>query len=76
MPFRLTNAPVASQHFMNDTFTDLLDVCTMIYLDDILIYSDSMSAHTLHVWEALQHLWDNRLYASTEKCEFHTTSNI
>ena len=74
MPFRLTNTPAAFQHFMNDIFADLLDVCTIIYLDDILIYSDSMSDHTLHVQEALQCLWDNGLYASTEKCEFHTTS--
>ena len=74
MPFRLTNTPAAFQHFMNDIFADLLDICTVIYLDDILIYFDSMSDHTLHVQEALQCLQDNRLYASTEKCEFHTTS--
>ena len=74
MPFRLTNAPAAFQHFMNDIFADLLDICTVIYLDDILIYSNSMSDHILHVREALQCLWDNRLYASTEKCEFHSTS--
>ena len=54
MPFGLTNAPAAFQHFMNDIFADLPDVRTVIYLDDILIYSDSMSDHILHVWEALQ----------------------
>ena len=59
---------------MNDIFTDLLDVCTVIYLDDILIHSNSMSDHMLHVREALQHLRDNGLYASSEKYEFHTTS--
>ena len=53
MPFGLTNAPAAFQHFMNDIFADLLDICTVIYLDDILIYSNSMSDHILHVWEAL-----------------------
>ena len=74
MPFRLTNTPAAFQHFMNDIFADLLDVCTIIYLDDILIYSNSMSDHILHVWEALQCLQDNRLYASAKKCEFHSTS--
>ena len=74
MPFGLTNAPAAFQHFMNDIFADLLDVCTVIYLDDILIYSDSMSNHIVHVWEALQCLQDNGLYASTKKCEFHSTS--
>ena len=45
MPFGLTNAPAAFQRFMNDIFSDLLDVCVMIYLDDILIYSNNMSEH-------------------------------
>ena len=49
MSFRLTNAPAAFLHFMHDIFADLLDVCTVIYLDDILIYSNSMSNHMLHV---------------------------
>jgi len=30
---------------MNDIFSDLLDVCVMIYLDDILIYLNNMSKH-------------------------------
>ena len=45
MPFGLTNAPVAFQQFMNDIFSDLLDVYIMIYLDNILIYSNNMSEH-------------------------------
>ena len=45
MPFSLTNAPIAFQRFMNNIFSDLLDVCVMIYLDDILIYSNNMSKH-------------------------------
>ena len=49
VPFGLTNAPAAFQHFMNDIFADLLDVCVVIYLDDLLIYSDSMSDHIPHV---------------------------
>jgi len=27
---------------MNDVFSDLLDVCVVVYLDDILIYSDNI----------------------------------
>ena len=45
MPFGLTNAPMAFQRFMNDIFSDLLDICVVIYLDDILIYLNNMSKH-------------------------------
>ena len=55
MPFGLTNAPVAFQRFMNNIFSNLLDVCVVIYLDDILIYSNDMSEHHRHVmnWSLL-----------------------
>ncbi|QRW25682.1 Retrotransposable element Tf2 protein [Rhizoctonia solani] len=39
MTFGLTKAPAAFQHFMNKLFKDLLDICVIIYLIDILIYS-------------------------------------
>jgi len=38
MPFSLTNAPAAFQRFVNTIFADMLDVCIVVYLDDILIY--------------------------------------
>ena len=74
MPFGLTNAPTAFQRFMNDIFSDLLDVCVMIYLDDILIYSNNMSKHHWHMKEVLKHLCKTGLYAKAEKCEFHSES--
>jgi len=74
MLFGLTNAPTAFQRFMNDIFSDLLDVCVMIYLDDILIYSNNMSKHYWHVKEVLKHLHKAGLYAKAEKCEFYSKS--
>ena len=74
MLFGLTNAPAAFQRFMNDIFSDLLDVCVMIYLDDILIYSNNMSKHHWHVKEVLKRLYKAGLYAKAEKCEFHSES--
>ena len=49
MPFGLTNAPAAFQRFVNDIFADMLDVNVIVYLDDILIYSDNPEEHTKHV---------------------------
>ena len=74
MPFGLTNAPAAFQRFMNDIFSDLLDVCVVIYLDDILIYSNNMSEHHRHVKEVLKCLCKAGLYAKAEKCKFHSES--
>jgi len=59
---------------MNNIFSDLLDVCVMIYLDDILIYSNNMSEHHQHVKEVLKHLYKAGLYAKAEKCKFYSES--
>ena len=72
MPFGLTNASAAFQQFMNDIFSDLLDICVVIYLDDILIYLNNMSKHHWHVKEVLKHLCKTGLCAKVEKCEFHS----
>jgi len=74
MPFGLTNAPAAFQRFMNNIFSNLLDVCVVIYLDNILIYSNNMSEHHCHVKEVLKRLCKASLYAKAEKCEFHSES--
>jgi len=74
MPFGLTNAPAAFQRFMNDVFSDLLDVCIVVYLDDILIYSDDITQYRSHVKEVLKRLRKAGLYAKAEKCEFHSDS--
>jgi len=59
---------------MNDVFSDLLDVCIVVYLDDILIYSDNITQHRKHVKEVLKRLRKAGLYAKAEKCEFHSDS--
>src|SRR5882724_9088500 len=74
MPEGLTNSPAAFQLFMNDIFADMIDIIVIIYLDDILIYSDNISEHKAHVKEVLCRLHANGLFACADKCEFHVTS--
>jgi len=74
MPEGLTNAPAAFQRFVNSIFADMLDICVIVYLDDILIYSQDLASHKNHVREVLRRLRKHRLYAKPEKCEFHSTS--
>ncbi|KAF8823985.1 hypothetical protein HHX47_DHR9000281 [Lentinula edodes] len=71
MPFSLMNAPAAFQQFVNDIFSDMLDVCVIVYLDDILIYSDTPEEHREHVKEVLRCFRHHWLYANPEKCKFN-----
>ena len=57
---------------MNNIFSDFLDVCVVIYLNNILIYSNNMSKHHQHIKEVLKHLYKASLYAKAEKCKFHS----
>ena len=59
---------------MNDILSNILDVCVVIYLDDILIYSNNMSEHHWHVKKVLKYLCKTSLYAKVEKQEFHSKS--
>ena len=74
MPFGLTNAPAAFQQFMNDIFSNPLDVFVVIYLDNILIYSNNMYEHHWHVKKVLKHLYKTSLYVKAEKCELYSKS--
>ena len=68
----LTNAPASFQCFMNDVFSDMIDISVVVYLDDILIYSNNPVDYCKHIKEVLQRLHKHRLFARTNKCEFHS----
>ena len=70
MPFGLTNAPATFMTLMNQIFHDYLDDFVVVFLDDVLIYSKSMSDHVLHVEKVLSLLREHKLFAKISKCEF------
>ena len=53
MPKGLTNTPAGFQRFMNDIFANMIDISVVIYLDDILVYSNDLEQYSAHVWEVL-----------------------
>ncbi|XP_060964053.1 uncharacterized protein LOC133033355 [Cannabis sativa] len=70
MSFGLTNAPATFMDLMNRVFKDFLDDFVIVFIDDILIYSDSEETHERHLRMVLQHLREHKLYAKFKKCEF------
>ncbi|KAI2660046.1 Retrotransposon-derived protein PEG10 [Labeo rohita] len=71
MPFGLAYSPSCFQAFVNEVFRDMLNRWVIIYIDDILIYSNSYSEHIQHVRAVLRRLISHQLYAKEEKCAFH-----
>ncbi|THH20970.1 hypothetical protein EUX98_g8482 [Antrodiella citrinella] len=74
VPEGLTNAPAAFQRFVNSIFADMLDVCVIVYLDDVLVYSENPDDHQQHVAEVLRRLRKHGLYCKLSKCEFGVTT--
>ena len=68
--FGLTNAPNFFMNLMNNVFMDYLDKFVVVFIDDILIYSQSEEEHADHLRMVLQRLREHQLYAKLSKCEF------
>lgn len=73
MTFGLANSPSVFQAFVNEVFRDMLNKNLIVYIDDILIYSEMFETHVQEVRAVLQCLIDHQLYAKVQKCEFHQT---
>ena len=74
LPFGLANVPATFQAYINEALSGLLDVFCVVYLDDILIYSQAGESHEDHVWQVLERLQQYKLYANLKKCIFSATS--
>jgi hypothetical protein len=48
--------------------------CVIVYLNDILFYSDDSEKHPDNVHEVLSHLQKNGLYEAPDKCSFHAST--
>ena len=70
MLFRLTNAPAAFIDLMHRVFQPYFDQFVVVFVDEILIYSQSEEEHEDHLKVVLQLMRDHQLYAKFSKCEF------
>ncbi|KAJ9523973.1 hypothetical protein QJQ45_022376 [Haematococcus lacustris] len=71
--FGLTNAPATFQRMMNNVFKPLINECVLVYIDDILVMSNTPEEHVQHLRQVLQLMRENKFYAKLAKCEFNKT---
>ncbi len=70
MLFGFTNAPTTFCTFMNDIFSKWLNDFVVVYIDDILVYSNFREEHVEHLRKVFQRLKENKLYVKFKKCKF------
>jgi len=72
MSFELKNVFVIFQWLINDILWKYLNNFVIIYLNDILIYSEDLEMHCEHVWKILKKLKERALYIKQLKNRFKT----
>ena len=70
MSFELTNALIIFQIYINKTLKNLMNVTDVIYLNDILIFSDESANYRHHVQQVLKRFKNYELYVNLKKCKF------
>jgi hypothetical protein len=69
MSFGLTNAPAHFMYLMNSVFMQELDKFMVVFIDDILVYSENEEEHVEHLKIVLSRLREHQLYAKFSKYE-------
>lgn len=70
MLFGLKNAPATFQRLMNHILRDYINKTCVVYLDDILIFSTSLTEHLKNLTDVLRVLKNNNLKLQISKCSF------
>jgi Reverse transcriptase (RNA-dependent DNA polymerase) len=70
IPFNLINASATFQLYINKALRGYLDIFCIIYLDDIMMYSERVEDHKEHVRKVLKRLQQYNLYTKLSKCLF------
>jgi len=70
MPFGLTNVPATFQRLMNYILHDYLNDFVVVYLDDILVCSDTFDEHINHLRKVFIKLREANLMIKLKKCKF------
>lgn len=72
MPFGLTNAPTTFQSFMNIIFAELLRKRVLVFMDDILVYLETLEGHVILLEKVSNILEQHKFLIKKSKCAFAT----
>ena len=70
MPFGLKNAPATFQRVMDNAFRDYLWKFVVVYMDDIIVFSQNEQEHSQHLRLVKQKLEEIKLVLNLEKCQY------
>jgi hypothetical protein len=70
MTFGFSNTPATFQRIMNEIFHTEENSFIIVYLDDILIFSETWKEHINHIRWTLDKLREDSLFAKMKKCEW------
>jgi hypothetical protein len=74
--FGLCNALTTFMCVMNDVFRPFIDEFVIVYLDNILVFSETWDDHVRHVKKVLDTLQREKLHVKLSKCEFGKTTLV
>ena len=70
LPLGLCNAPSTFQNLMNAVMSNYIDDFVLVYLDDILVYSDNAEECKANLWKVFNKPREHKLQTKLKKCEF------
>ena len=73
MPYGLFNAPAMFQHLMQNCLGELNLTYTLIYLDNVIIYSKTEEEHLVRLCAVLERFMEHGLKLKPSKCNFFRT---